>query len=314
MAKPSSYFVRMKLPEISGTQRELFSQLLVRLASNFSFLGLEDWSVDLPSHVKVLGIEREFHDLTKKGKQNAEACAYFAKRSDAKAYGQLLAKAFADLKVSGPHAQAPKDWMKVWRKHYKPVSFSEAGTSLAIVPAWQKRPAKIAVRIFPGQAFGTGTHPTTRLCLRLFLRRRGQLPNNFSLLDFGSGTGILALSALTLAKAEKKKIKALAVESDPDALDQSRKNAKINGVKCGYGKTIPGGRRFDLVFANVLSPVLLQEKKTLANALKPRGLLLLSGILAVDGKKFIREFSQPGLKVAEELREEDWISFALVKA
>src|SRR6476620_2328231 len=131
--KQKSFFVRIGLPDgISATQRELFAQMLVRLAANFSFQGLADWTVDLPSSVKVLGIEREFHDLTKKGKMNAELRAYFAQTKDARAYAEILRRAFGDVKITGPFRLGQRDWLKAWRKHYKPVHFREGGVRLSV--------------------------------------------------------------------------------------------------------------------------------------------------------------------------------------
>jgi ribosomal protein L11 methyltransferase len=109
-------------------------------------------------------------------------------------------------------------------------------------------------------------------------------------------------------------VRALAVESDPDALEQARKNARINGLRYMAARKLPAKRSFDLVFANVLSPVLLQEKIALSRALRHGGILLLSGILRADGKKFLHDFRQPGLKLIEELSEGDWIGFALQKS
>ena len=311
--KNGSFYVRVLLPAQLAQlprQRELLAQLLVRVAANFSFQGLEDWTVDLPTHVKVLGIEREFHDLTQKGRMNDEVRVYFGQKEEAATYRKLLTGILGEAKILGPIRLAERDWMKAWRKHYQPVHFREGGVSLSVVPAWRKAQGKgLSVRIYPGQAFGTGTHPTTRLCLRLFLRHRELLPAKPSTLDFGAGTGILAFSAAKVMPGLRLRL----VESDPDALAQARKNARINRMRASFALRPKAGQKFDLVFANVLSPVLLQEKKQLRAALRPGGLLLLSGILRQDGKKFLRAFRQPGLAVAEELIEGDWTSFALVR-
>src|SRR4051812_6027760 len=117
-----SYFLRLSLPPNLGSeQRGFLSQLLVRIAQNFSFQGLEDWTIDLPASVKVLGIEREFHDLTLKGKMKPEMRVYFGKKTDAQAYKKLLASVLADLKTTGPYLLGKRDWLKAWRKHYRTV-------------------------------------------------------------------------------------------------------------------------------------------------------------------------------------------------
>lgn len=302
-----SFFVKIPVKGLGREQREALSALCVRLAARFSFRGIEDWQVDLDDSTKILGIEREFHDLQGKGRESEQIVVYFGTRGDAGKFGAILQGAFSDLRVSKPLRLARKDWMKAWRKHYKPVLLRERGVGLVITPAWRKAPrGRASVRIYPGQAFGTGTHPTTRLCLRLFMKHAGEVG---SILDFGAGTGILALGAMALQPG----VKVLAVESDLEALDQARKNARINRRNMKFSPRMGKGS-YDLVFANVLAPVLLAQKAQLASAVKRGGLIILSGILRSEGGKFLRAFRQPGLKLVEELSEGDWVAFAMRKA
>jgi ribosomal protein L11 methyltransferase len=294
--------------------REALTQILIRVASRFSFQGLEDWSVDLPDSIKILGAEREFHDLTKSGPMNREIRVYFRLKSDAASFARLVKSSFEDLKVFPPKLLAPKDWMREWRKHYRIQKIRAGGKTIFIVPAWKKSPkGKISVKVHPGQAFGTGTHPTTRLCLQIFLERADSLPLSGRLLDFGAGTGVLALCALALGKAKKHPISAVAVESDPEALSQCRKNMKLNGKEMALMRKIPARGRFDFVFANVLSPVLVKHKVQLAGSLKPGALLVVSGILENDGKNFLEKFCSPSLELVENKREGDWGAFLFQK-
>lgn len=308
------FIVRVDLPEELGlAQREAFSELVLRIASRFSFLGMEDWSVDLDSSVKVLGVEREFHDLTKRGKLSPFVLLYFSRRSDAAIFARLLAASVEGVRVGRPKAQAKRDWMKAWRKHYKTQWIREKRRAFAIVPAWVQLPARgVAVRITPGQAFGTGTHPTTRLCLRLLLRCEFL---GGSVLDFGAGTGVLAIAAEKWARASGRRFTGVAVESDREALEQCRKNARLNRVSAlRFATRIPARGKFDLVFANVLSPVLLEFRENLVSVMKPGGFLILSGILANEGDAFLRAFRR-GLPVelVERLDEGDWTAILLRK-
>jgi len=311
MKAKSSFYVRVKLPAGTASEtREVLSEIITRVASRFSFQGQEDWAVTLGAGEKVLGAEREFHDLTGKGTVTDELRVYFAKKADGAAFGKILTGAIEDLKVSAPRELGKKDWMKEWRKHYRTQVVKEGRAALAIVPAWKKAPLRPAahVKIWPGQAFGTGTHATTRLCLRSYLREAPALPNKFNLLDFGAGTGVLALGAMALATAAGARVTALAVESDPEALAQAGKNARLNRRKLGLSRKLAKAKRYEFVFANVLAPVLLKFRAELFAALRPGGFLVLSGILASEAEKFSEEFAQDGLELLGIQVEGDWAS------
>lgn len=297
-----SVFVTIDLPKnLSGEAREAFSSLVPRLAGRFSFLGMEDWSVDVKNS-RVLGVESEFHDLTKAGKVSLQMHVYFESREGAKGFARTLESVVADVKISPPKKQAPKDWMKLWRKHYKTQTLREGNESLHIVPAWKKSPAGgMSIRIYPGQAFGTGTHATTQLCLRLFLRHGKKYK---TVLDFGAGTGVLAIAAA------KYGMKGLAVESDPVALEQGRKNIRLNRVRIAAAKKLPA-KSFDLVFANVLAPVLMAQRNALLKAVKKNGLIFLSGLLAKEARAFLKEFIRADFALVEILEQGDWAAIAL---
>src|SRR5688500_10912569 len=137
-----SYFLKITPPAGTGReQREALSVILTRLASRFSFRGLEDWSVDVPASRKILGAEREFHDLSGLKRATEAFLVYFGSRADTALFSKILKNAFSELTISSPRKQAKQDWMKAWRKHYKTVKIRAGGISLAIVPAWKKVPA-----------------------------------------------------------------------------------------------------------------------------------------------------------------------------
>ncbi len=302
-----SFYVKIILPEGVGAEaREAFSALVPRLAARFSFQGLSDWAVDLGDRSRVLGVESEFHDLTKHGKLGQEMRAYFASKADGARFASSLRSVVSDIKVSPPRRQAQKDWMKEWRKHYKLQKIREGKETVWIVPAWKKGPKSgVKIRIYPGQAFGTGTHPTTQLCLRQFLKHGLSLAEG-KVLDFGAGTGLLAIAAARYGH------KVVTVESDPVALAQCRVNLKLNKVKAPALKKTPRGK-FALVFANVLSPVLLQERVTLKSSVAKGGLLILSGILQEEARSFLKKFGSDGWKVLEIAEQGDWAAIAMVR-
>lgn len=294
----NTYFVRITLPKNIGAEaRDPFAQIVVQLAARFSFQGLEDWSVDVKNS-RVLGAESEFRDLTRAGRLNPEMRVYFGSQKDGKLFARILAEAFADLRVSAPRRLAPRDWMKAWRKHYKTQVLREGKRKLAIVPAWKKSPSYPHVRITPGQAFGTGTHPTTQLCLRLLLRH-ASAPTQ--VLDFGAGTGILLIAAQKLTGA-----KGMAVESDAVALAQARKNARLNRARGLTFARKMGRGKYDLVFANVLAPVLLAHRAKLHAAVRRGGLIFLSGILKSEAEWFRKRFRAKNFAFEERLDQGDW--------
>jgi ribosomal protein L11 methyltransferase len=300
-----SFYVLIGLPKDVGREaRDALSSLVTRLASSLSFQGMEDWSVDVKNS-RVLGVESEFHDLTRAGLLSSEMKVYFRTKPHAALFATRLGTLVEGLVISRARLQAKKDWMKLWRKHYQTQTLSEDGELLHIVPAWKKAPVKgTSIRIYPGQAFGTGTHATTQLCLRLLLRYGA----GKTMMDFGAGTGVLAIAA-----AKTNGMKGIAVESDPVALEQCRKNIRLNRVKIPAASKAPSGKKFDLIFANVLAPVLLERKASLKGSVEKGGLLFLSGILKTEAKSFLKKFGPKGFALLENASMGDWAAIALQK-
>tara|TARA_R100000005_G_scaffold91970_1_gene64895 strand:+ start:3257 stop:4150 length:894 start_codon:yes stop_codon:yes gene_type:complete len=198
-----------------------------------------------------------------------------------------------------------KDWEREWISHYQPMRFGE---KLWVCPSWIDPPDPDAVNLLldPGLAFGTGTHPTTALCL-------GQLDQlalrGHSIVDYGCGSGILAVAALKLG-AER----ALGVDNDPQALVASRDNARRNGVADErFSVTLPDAAtnatwqgQADVVVANILAGPLAELSDTLLSLLKPGGTLLLSGLLNSQAEALCEHYAaRVKLTVAGE--REDWV-------
>ncbi len=173
------------------------------------------------------------------------------------------------------HVVEDKDWEREWMQHYHPI---QCGENLWICPSWLSPPDPLATNLLldPGLAFGTGTHPTTFLCLQWLSQ---QTFAERSVLDYGCGSGILGIAALLLGAND-----ATGVDIDPQALLASRDNAARNGLASDvFPVFYPGKdpkRQYDLVIANILAGPLVELSSTLLSHLKPGGLLCLSGILA----------------------------------
>lgn len=169
---------------------------------------------------------------------------------------------------------ADQDWERSWMDDFHPLRFGER---LWIVPSWQQAPDPDAVniRLDPGLAFGTGTHETTALCLEWL--DRAELAGK-RLVDYGCGSGILAIAALLLG-AER----VAGCDLDPQALDASKANAEANGVSARLDLSRPGDMAddpVDIIVANILAGPLLELAPELAARTRPGGQLVLSGILA----------------------------------
>ncbi len=206
------------------------------------------------------------------------------------------------------------DWAEAWKKHYHPIPI---GRRLVIVPAWME-PAvqgRVPILIDPGMAFGTGTHPTTQLCLAAVedcLQDRGSQP--LEVIDLGCGTAILAIAALKLGART-----ALGVDIDPDAIRAARENARANQVaerlELGLGslsEVLAGNysiKSAGLVLANILAPVCIRLlDEGLARLLAPEGRLVLSGILAEQAAEVEAAAQRNGLRLVEERQIEDWVA------
>lgn len=173
-----------------------------------------------------------------------------------------------------------QDWERSWMDNFQPMRF---GQRLWIVPSWHEAPEPAAVNLLldPGLAFGTGTHPTTSLCLQWL---DGQALDGCSLLDFGCGSGILAIAALLLGAG-----RAVGTDIDPQALEASRDNASRNGIAAErLPLYLPGdmpAATYDVVVANILAGPLVQLAPTISAHVRPGGRLALSGILAEQAEE-----------------------------
>lgn len=169
-------------------------------------------------------------------------------------------------------AVADADWVRLTQSQFDPIPISPR---LWIVPTWHDAPdaAAINLKLDPGLAFGTGSHPTTRLCLAWL---DAHLRGGETLLDYGCGSGILAIAAAKLGAAQVD-----GVDIDPQAVAASNDNAAQNGVSARFA--LPGGlpeRHYDIVVANILTNPLKAMAPLLAGKVRPGGRLVLSGILA----------------------------------
>jgi ribosomal protein L11 methyltransferase len=209
------------------------------------------------------------------------------------------------------------NWMESWKEHYHPIPI---GTRLLILPAWITPPddERIPVKINVGMAFGTGTHPTTQLCLEL-LEGVFTSPGDIKpvrVIDIGCGTGILSIAAIKLG-AEK----ALGVDIDPVAIRAAGENAALNGLQqqlelgTGSVKDVLEGnfsyRQARIVLANILAPILVDSlDKGMGQLVLPEGCLILSGVLAEQSPEVEQALINHGFQGIDKRQVGDWVALA----
>jgi ribosomal protein L11 methyltransferase len=201
-----------------------------------------------------------------------------------------------------------QDWLTEWKKHWQPV---EVGR-FVVAPPWSEPPAvagglsdRILIRIDPGMAFGTGTHETTRLCLKAI----DKYFSGGSILDVGTGTGILAIAAAKLAPGAH----VMACDTDGDAIRIARENAALNGVKeridFSVGSVSEETPSADFVCANLTAPVIIDLLPALLGA--TCGRLVLSGILDSQFEMVNRRLMQLTASVNEVVQDGEWIALVI---
>jgi ribosomal protein L11 methyltransferase len=206
-----------------------------------------------------------------------------------------------------------EDWANTWKEHFKP---SRIGTRLVIKPTWEDfaaQPDDIIIELDPGMAFGTGTHPTTRLCLesmeRIFFHDppfdTGERSRPAAVLDVGTGSGVLSIAAAKLGAG-----RVVALDIDPTAVAVAEQNLAQNRIGSSvFMSTEPLENisgTFDIVLANILAEELVRLGKELFDRVGPHGFLILSGILTEKEELVRTGFAPFALALREITREAEW--------
>ena len=204
-------------------------------------------------------------------------------------------------------SELPDDWSERWKQFHRPLVIGPAHPRLAVRPPWeQPLGADVELAIDPAQAFGTGAHATTRLCLELLLSRADEDPGRGPLLDLGCGSGVLAIAAAKLGFAP-----VAAVDFDPLSVDATRENAVVNGVELEVARCdlrsdpIPTA---PVVLANLLRPLLLDYAARLA---EPPVVLIASGLLVHEADEIARAFAGHGLRERDRRERGEWAALLL---
>lgn len=203
------------------------------------------------------------------------------------------------------------DWADAWKVHFPVLRI---GRRIVIRPTWrvhEPEPGDVVLALDPGMAFGTGLHPTTRLCLAALEAVADRRPLG-RVLDLGCGSGILSVAAARLGATE-----VLGVDVDPIAVEATEANAAGNGVEstvqARLGSVPTGAGPFDLVVANLIASLLVELADPIAGELAPGGSLVASGIFRDREAEVVAGFDARGLEVLARLVEDDWVALELLR-
>ena len=214
----------------------------------------------------------------------------------------------AKITVSGVNEE---DWANSWKEYYKPIKIGE---KIVIVPAWEKydsNDGEIVVRMDPGMAFGTGTHETTRLVIRLLEK---YVKQGMRVADVGCGSGILAICASKLGASECK-----AYDIDPVAVKVANENIKDSGltnVTCEVSdllRQVDKSVAYDVICANIVADIIIRMMSDVGELMNDSSVILASGIIVERSEDVIRAFEEHGFKIVERLDDNGWCALAVSK-
>ena len=214
----------------------------------------------------------------------------------------------ANITVSGVNEE---DWANSWKEYYKPIKIGE---KIVIVPAWEKytqKEGEIIVRMDPGMAFGTGTHETTRLVIKLLEK---YIKSGMRVADVGCGSGILAICASKLGAAECK-----AYDIDPVAVKVANENIKDSGltnVSCEVSdllRQVDKSQPYDVICANIVADIIIRMMPDVGALMNESSVILASGIIVERSQDVISAFDEHGFNVVERIDENGWCALAVMK-
>jgi ribosomal protein L11 methyltransferase len=209
---------------------------------------------------------------------------------------------------------ARENWAESWKRHFKPLEINDL---LLVLPSWSRRRPKrgqALVILDPGLSFGTGHHPTTAFCLEQIATRRDSAQVQ-SLLDVGCGSGIISIAAAKLGYSP-----VVAFDFDPDAVRVAQQNAATNNVRFSISRqdltTLPEVAReqFDIVCANLMYDLLIQERGKIVGRLATQGTLVLAGILRQQFPAVQRAYKGVGLRLVASRVGKEWRSGAFQRS
>nr|MBE6544596.1 50S ribosomal protein L11 methyltransferase [Oscillospiraceae bacterium] len=282
------------LDDIVAVMSMLDNGLMIEDYSDFSLNGMYGELVD----ESILNADRE----------TVKVSLFVPEERNPLEYKEFLETRLPALGVKGDislEGMNEDDWAESWKQYYKPVPLGK----VTIVPAWEKYEAKdgeVIIRMDPGMAFGTGTHETTRLVIRLM---QDELRGGERLLDVGTGSGILSICASKLGAKSCN-----AYDIDPVAVKVARENAEADGctnITVGVSDLLRGvdlsGGKYDFCVANIVADIIIRMLPDIKSYLKAGSPLILSGIIGDRAEEVRAAVTKNGFNVEKEINENDWV-------
>ena len=253
-------------------------------------------------------------DAVEKPEKNAVS-GYFPDNELREEKIRKLESALADLKNRmgiqyqvGYASIDEEDWAHAWKAYFWP---EKVGKRCVVKPTWrdyEPHQDDIVIEIDPGMAFGTGTHPTTSLCVNMIERH---MAPGISVLDVGTGSGILLIAALKLGAGY-----AMGIDNDEIAVDIARKNVRQNGISSNRFDVALGhlasrvNNRYDLVVANILADVVISLLDNVGTVMKQNGVLICSGIVDNQEQRVVDNMVASGFDIVNIHRKDDWVAIS----
>jgi ribosomal protein L11 methyltransferase len=274
------------------------------------------YSVDDPLDIIQNRSKWEITDLVPGDPAWVTVSGWLAEANDVETAQAQLAVRLDEIRALGLGAiEAPtfkwvqeEDWANAWKAYFKPT---KVGERLVVIPSWETYELKsgdLPLYLDPGMAFGTGTHPTTALCLRALERA---IKPGAKVLDVGTGSGILAIAAARLGAAQVD-----AIDIDGVAVEVAKENAAKNGVaidaRVGEIAAVEE-RDYDLVIANIIASIIIEILPEAASRMKPGGHFLCSGIISEKKEQVLQAITEVWLLPKEIKEEAGWVSILAVK-
>lgn len=277
---------------------------------------IEDYS-DFDSQIQQFGpIEIIDESLLKQDRTRAKLHIYFNPEENPAEAIAYLKEHFTEQNITyeiDTSAVRDEDWINSWKKHFKPCP---VGDKLIIVPTWERdnlpadAKSRIPLLIDPGMAFGSGQHETTRLCMELIEKYASPEAH---MLDVGTGSGILAITALLLGVED-----AIGIDIDALSVKVAAENAALNGVDAHFtarrgdlAKDVTG--TFNLITANIVADIIIKLTPDAVKLLAPNGIYIMSGIIEERKADVMKVLEELGLSLLEERNDRGWCAIAVCK-